>query len=136
MGSNLVAVTYIWRKIWRQHQLRLQIFLWIWFYQFHVCLWLGSIQFLILSKCEARKRSEGKCRRTQIYFASTRLHDSVMYLYLKIYRKLIIFFAYQTFITEKYDNNQKLQPVSLLKSGVLQVIFSWKNQSVFQCLKY
>ena len=43
-----------------------------------------------------------------------------MYLSSKIYRKLIRFFAYKYFILEKYgyDNNQKLQPVGLLKNGI------------------
>ena len=35
-----------------------------------------------------------------------------------------------------YDNNQELQPVGLLKNGVLQVLSSWENQTVLQCLKH
>ena len=34
-----------------------------------------------------------------------------------------------------YDNNQELQPVGLLKNVVLQILSSWENQTVLQCLK-
>ena len=35
-----------------------------------------------------------------------------------------------------YDNNHELEPVGLLKNGVLQVLSSWENQTVLQCLKH
>ena len=35
-----------------------------------------------------------------------------------------------------YDNNHELQPVGLLKNVVLQVLSSWENQTVLQCLKH
>ena len=35
-----------------------------------------------------------------------------------------------------YDNNHELEPVGLLKNGLLQVLSSWENQTVLQCLKY
>ena len=40
--------------------------------------------------------------------------------------------------SEKYDsdNNQELQPAGFLKIGVLEVLPSWKNQTVLQCLKH
>ena len=34
-----------------------------------------------------------------------------------------------------YDKNHELEPVCLLKNGVLQVLSSWENQTVLQCLK-
>ena len=34
-----------------------------------------------------------------------------------------------------YDNNHELEPVGLLKNGALQVLSSWQNQTVLQCLK-
>ena len=34
------------------------------------------------------------------------------------------------------DNNHELEPKSLLKNGVLQVLFFWENQTVLQCLKH
>ena len=35
-----------------------------------------------------------------------------------------------------YGNNQELQPVGPLKNDVLQVLSSWENQTVLQCLKH
>ena len=35
-----------------------------------------------------------------------------------------------------YDNNHELEPVGLLKNGVLQVLSSWENQTVLQYLKH
>ena len=35
-----------------------------------------------------------------------------------------------------YDNYQKLQAVAFLKNGVLQLLTSWQNQAVLQCLKH
>ena len=50
------------------------------------------------------------------------------YLSSKIYRKLITFLAYQNFNLEKYDyDNQKLQPMGVLKNGVPHVLSSWKK---------
>ena len=35
-----------------------------------------------------------------------------------------------------YDNNHELKPIGFLKNGVLQVLSSWENQTVLQCLKH
>ena len=35
-----------------------------------------------------------------------------------------------------YDKNHELEPVGLLNNGVLQVLSSWENQTVLQCLKH
>ena len=56
-----------------------------------------------------------------------------MYLSSKIHRKLKFIFCLSKY---DYDNNQKLQPVGFLKSGVLEMLTSWENQTVLQCLKH
>ena len=61
----------------------------------------------------------------------------MMYLFSKIYKKLIKFVAYQNLILEKYDydNNQNLQPVALLKKRCgTGIIFKGKSNcsSVFE----
>ena len=35
-----------------------------------------------------------------------------------------------------YDNSHELEPVGLLKNGVLQLLSSWENETVLQCLKH
>ena len=35
-----------------------------------------------------------------------------------------------------YDNNHELEPVGLLENSVWQVLSSWENQTVLQCLKH
>ena len=78
-----------------------------------------------------------------------------MYRLIKSERWLLISFGSRTFYffkivlcavnlshdkksSWKHDchNNHELEPKGLLKNGVLQVLFSWENQTVLQCLKH
>ena len=90
---------------------------------------ISCTYFLFLRKSETQKRLKGKRRRTQTCFVSAHLHDVLFFQNSQQVDNISCVSKYG------YDNNQKLQPVAFTRNGVLQVLTSWENEIVLQCLK-
>ena len=75
-------------------------------------------------------RSESKSKKTQFCFVSIQLRDISFHgdISMIFLRKFIGSFCLSKF--HSWNNNEKLQPVGLIKNGVLQVLSSWENQTV------
>ena len=128
-------------KIIQEYYIYLYIYIYIYIYLYyfyiytilHIHIFQRSI-LIVHIFCFSEKVKHEKGRKENVGERRFVLYQHIctMYFSSKIHRNLITFFAHQNIIMIIM---QKLQPVAFIRNGVLQVLTSWKNETVLQCLK-